>query len=156
MEAHGNPNEPQTTSLISVQALTEGQRSAVARYEELHGITRLLESVSMAVRTVGAAPTKRRFGRQGSATVVISLLCPRWLVTVIGDDAPVVAAWRTEGAEIRRITQELAGQRVTGLQVTSFRAGAAERETTLVLVGTNEAGAQFETAVMAGLGPGRA
>jgi hypothetical protein len=70
------------------------------------------------------------------------------LVVVTTSAGVTVTAWHLAGAEVRRITESLGDVTITGLQLTAFRLGDAERQTLLVSLAADHDGSDFETAVL--------
>jgi hypothetical protein len=123
-------------------------RAAVERSAELHGIEGLLAAPLALCRSTGDAE-KRRFGRGGETAVDYLILTAKFLTCVRDGDKPAATIWTRAGAEIRHVTESIGAMSISGLAITAFRPGAAERESGFLPLASDGPGRSFSELALA-------
>jgi hypothetical protein len=143
---------PTSTQLINVNELPAVVRQAVIGYAERHGAAAPVAGARLIATTTSPPfPRRGRFGKAPAEIVDYVILSADDLLVITTAGEVVVTGWLLGSAEVRRITQEIGGVVITGLQVTAFRRGGAERESIVVRLGSDLAGTDFESALLAAL-----
>jgi hypothetical protein len=109
--------------------------------------------VTLMVRTMTPGVPRRRRARDQAPVASYAMLAAGLLVVVTTSAGVTVTGWQLAGAEAGRITESVGGVSITGLQLTALRLGGAERETMFISLAADDAGSQFQTAVLGALSP---
>lgn len=133
------------TQPIRVEDVPAAMGAALAAYEELHQLPSILAGARHLVCTTSTQKAGffgRLLGRE-QAQIAVALVTDEHLVIVTSDKggAPTVHALVLSGAEISDYERSPFAQRIpdTGLQITAFSLGGAERRSSFVGLGPGAA-----------------
>jgi hypothetical protein len=137
-----------STEAIGPDSLPPAVRTAIERSAELHGIEGLLAAPLAVCRSTSEAQ-KRRFGRGGESAIDYLILTPEFLICIRAGDEPAATIWTRAGAELRYVSESIGGTSISGLAITAFRPGAAERESGFLPLASDEPGRSFAERALA-------
>ena len=131
-----------STATISIEAVPDRVRTAIEATARLYGVDRPLSSVAAACCTTGD-PVHRRFGRAKEPPQDYLILTPSYLIAVRDAERPGAVIWSLADAEVHLVTESVGGTAVTGLAISAFRPGAAQRESALLPLADDDQGRAF-------------